>query len=319
MLDNKTDKLSKFRTKNWIQIDDQSREVYSTGSDIRFKTTMLKSSLCDNGGEYILVNGTITIAAEGGTDAAKRADERNKGVIFKNYAPFTNCKSEINNTGIDNAKYINIVMPMYNLIKYSDDYSKASTSLWQYYKDEPNDNLTDSESFKSKVKITGSTPNNGNTRNVEIIVPLKYLSNFWGSLEMSLINCEIHLILTWSIGEEKFKTTDTKYYVPVVTLSTEDNTKLLQQLKSGFKRTINWNKYQSDPKTYAQNRYLNHLVDPSFQRINKFFVLSFENGNDRTSHSSSYLPKLTIKDYNVIVHSKNFFDQPTNSKFSTRY
>ena len=154
---------------------------------------------------------------------------------------------------------------MYNLIEYSDNYSKTSGSLWQYYKDEPNDNLANSESFKSKVKITGKTPNNGNTKDVEIIVPLKYLSNFWRTLEMPLINCEVNLILTWSstcvisseTGETKFKITDTKLYVPVVTLSTQDNAKLFQQLKPGFRRTINWNKYQSDPKTYAQNRYLN--------------------------------------------------------------
>ena len=125
---------------------------------------------------------------------------------------------------------------MYNLIEYSDNYSKTSGSLWQYYKDDPNDNLTDSESFKSKVKITGNTPNNGNAKYIEIIVPLKYLSNFWRTLEMSLINCKVNTILTWSkgcvitnsTGEGKFATTETKLYVPVVTLSTKDNEKLLQ-------------------------------------------------------------------------------------------
>ena len=111
---------------------------------------------------------------------------------------FINCKSEISNTETDNAKDIDIVMPMYNLIEYSDNYSKTSGSLWQYYKDEPNDNLADSESFKSKVKITGNTPADGNTKDVEIMVPLKYLSNFWRTLEMPLINCEVNLILTWS-------------------------------------------------------------------------------------------------------------------------
>ena len=134
-------------------------------------------------------------------------------------------------------------MPMYNLIEYSDNYSETSGSLWQYYKDDPNDNLTDSESFKSKVKITGNTPNNRNTKDVEIIVPLKYISNFRRTLEMPLINCEVNLILTWSkdcvitnsTGEGKFAITETKLYVPVVTLSTKDNAKLLQQLKSGLK------------------------------------------------------------------------------------
>ena len=139
------------------------------------------------------------------------------------------------------------------------------------------------------------------------------------------LNQPANITLTWSstcvifsaTGETKFKIIDAKLYVPVVTLSTQDNAKLLQQLKSGFKRTINWNKYQSDPKTYAQNRYLNHLVDPSFQGVNRPFVLSFENENDRTSHSTYYLPKVEIKDYNVMIDGKNFFDQPINSDLKT--
>ena len=105
---------------------------------------------------------------------------------------------------------------------------------------------------------------------------------------MPLTNCEINLILTWSstyvitnsVGAGRFVITDTKLYVRAVTLLTQDNAKLLQQLKSGFKRTVNWNKYQSDPKTYAQNQCLNHLVDPSFQGVNRLFALSFENEND---------------------------------------
>ena len=138
---------------------------------------------------------------------------------------------------------------------------------------------------------------------------------------MPLINCEVNLILTWSKdcvitnseGEAKFAITETKLYVPVVTLSTQDNAKLLQQLKSGFKRTINWNKYESSVKTFAQNRYLNYLINPSFQGVNRLFVLSFENENDRTSHSNFYLPKVEIKDYNVMADGKIFFDQPINS------
>ena len=113
----------------------------------------------------------MTITGAGDDAAARRAHERNEGVTFKNRASFTKCISRINNTDIDNAHDIDIVIPMYNLIEYSDNYSKTSGSLWQYYKDDPNDNLTDSESFKSKVKITGNAPNNGNTKDVEIIVP----------------------------------------------------------------------------------------------------------------------------------------------------
>ena len=134
-------------------------------------------------------------------------------------------------------------MPMYNLIEYSDNYSKTSGRLCQYYKDEPNDKLTDSESFKSKIKITGNTHNDGNTKDVEIDISLKYFSNFLRTLEMPLINCEFNLILTWlsicvitnSTGAGRFEITDTKLYVPVVALSTQDNAKPLQQLKSCFK------------------------------------------------------------------------------------
>ena len=117
---------------------------------------------------------------------------------------------------------------------------------------------------------------------------------------MPLINCEVNLILTRSKdcvitnseGEAKFAITETKLYVPVVTLSTQDNAKLLQQLKSGFKRTINWNKYQSNHKTYEQDRYLNHLADPSFQLVSKLSLISFEDKYDRTSLSTYNLSKV---------------------------
>ena len=146
---------------------------------------MLKSSLCDYSDAYILVKGTITVNNTAAVGAA--ANNTNKKVIFKNCAPFTNCISEINNTQIDNAKDIDIVMPMYNLIEYSDNYAKTKGSLWQYCKDIParnangeiiifsEDNTTDS--FKFKAKITGET-GNGGTKDVEIMVPLKYLSKY---------------------------------------------------------------------------------------------------------------------------------------------
>ena len=136
---------------------------------------------------YILVKEKITIAGERDDAAARRADERNKSVIFKNCVSFTKCIIKINNMEIDNAQYIDIVMPIYNLIEYSNNYSKTSESLWQYYKDEPNDNSANSKSFKSKVKITGNTPADGNTKDVKITVPLKYLSNFKVSLFFNIV------------------------------------------------------------------------------------------------------------------------------------
>ena len=182
LLDNVSSRTSKFRARNWIEINDESRGTY-TGNGIKFKTTMLRSNLCDFSDAYILVKGTITITGAGDNVAARQADERNKGVIFKNCAPFVKCISRINNTEIDNAKDIDIVMPMYNLIEYSDNYSKTSGSLWQYYKDVPDNNLADSESFKYKAKLTGNTPADGNTKDAEITVPLKYLGNFWPTLQ----------------------------------------------------------------------------------------------------------------------------------------
>ena len=169
-LENASNQPSKFRTRNWVKINDESRGTY-TSNDIKFKTTMLRSNLCDYADAYILVKGAITITGAGNDDAAKQADERDKGVVLKNCAPFTKCISRINNTHIDNAQDIDILMSMYNLIEYSDNYSRTSASLWQYYKDDPNNIITNSESFKSKVKITGKTPATGNTKDVEIVVP----------------------------------------------------------------------------------------------------------------------------------------------------
>ena len=311
-----------------VEINDESRGAYNVNSQIKFKTTMLKSSLCDYSDAYILVKGTISVNNTAAAGAAVNNDDRK--VIFKNCAPFTNCISEINNTQVDNDKDIDIVMLMYNLIEYSDNYAKTSGSLWQYCKDIPardaNNEITEfrvnntTDSFKFKAKITGQTRDDG-TKDVEIMVPLKYLSNFWRTLEMPLIKCEVNLILTWSstcviisAGNANqaatFAITDTKLYVPVVTLSTQENAKLLQQLKSGFKRVINWNKYLSKPELLAQNPNLNHLVEPSFQGVNRLFVLAFENEDHRSSTRRYNLPTVEVKDYNIMINGENFFDQP---------
>ena len=187
-----------------------------------------------------------------------------------------------------------IVMLIYNLIEYSDAYLKTSEFLWQYYRGEPvldnNNKIIDfptndnnSTSHKFKEQITGKT-GKGGTKDVEVMVLLKYLRNFWRALEMPLINCEICLKLKWSkncilIGDTaanqnpEFKITDTKLCVPVETSSSQDNIKLLKQLESGFKRTINWNKYLPKATNQAPNRYLDFLIDPSFQGVNRLFVL----------------------------------------------
>ena len=183
---NTSNQASKFRTRNWVEINDDVRGAYSPNKQIRFKKAMLRSSLCDYGDAYILAKGNISVdnTAAAGTAANNTA----KKVIFKNCAPFTNCISKINNIQIDNAEYIDRVMPMYNLIEYiqlfKNSYSKTFGSLWQYCKEIPavNDagnianfngaNATDS--FNFKTKITVQTNNNGRIDDVEIMVPLKY-------------------------------------------------------------------------------------------------------------------------------------------------
>ena len=219
---------------------------------------------------------------------------------------------------------------MYNLIEYSDNYPTTTGSLWQYCKDIPsrnsNNEITEftggntTDSFNFKAKITGRTGDDGK-KDVEIKVPLKHLSSFWRTLEIPLINCEVNLILTWSSTcvlistnalnqNATFAITDTILYVPVVTLSTQENTKFFQQLKSGFKRVINWKKYLSKPELLAQNPNLNHLAEPSFQGVNRLFVLAFEGDYNRTAHDYYYLPTVEIKDYNIMINGENFFDQP---------
>ena len=332
LLNDGSRKPSKFKTRNWVEINDEARGTYSPNKQIKFKTSMLRSSLCDYSDAHTLVKGNIAVNNTAAAGAA--ANNTNKKVIFKNCAPFINCISKINNTDIDNAKYIDIVIPMHNFIEYSDNYSKTSGRLWQYYKDIPavNDdgdiedfngaNATDS--FNFKTKITGQTNDDGEINGFKILVPLKYLSNFWRTLEMPLINCEIEFIFDWSANfviistnnanqVPTFTITGTNLYVPVVTLSTQDSSKLLPQLKNGFKRTITWNEYLIKPELLVQNANLNHLVEPSFQGINKLFVLAFENDNHRISNKRCCIPNVAIKNYNVMIDGKNFFDQPVRN------
>ena len=227
--------LPRFLTKRWIEIYDQSEGNYNANKEIRIKTSMLKSDLYDYSDAYIVVKGEITV--EGDNDANKR----NKNLAFKDNAPFINSISKINGVKIYNAEDLDVVMPMYNLLEYSKNYRKTTGSLWNYYRDEPSNPLSsNSESLPE---------NNDSLTNVKLVIPLKYLNNFWRGLNIPLINCEVELILTWSkncvlaaltvnVAVEqaivapsgaKFKITDTKLYVPVVSLSKENDVKLLEQ------------------------------------------------------------------------------------------
>ena len=203
------DEVPRFITKKWVEVYDQSGSAddrYKPSKQIRFKTSMLRSDLCDYSDAYIVVKGDITLTKTNGRGII---DIRNRFLAFKNNAPFTNCISKINNVLIDNAEDLDVVMPMYNLLEYSKNYRKTTGSLWNYYRVEPNSSIfgwnnnvnysiKDSKSFDYKASITGKLEGIDRTKDVEIVVPLKYLSNFWRTLDMLLINCEINLILTWT-------------------------------------------------------------------------------------------------------------------------
>ena len=163
-----------------------------------------------------------------------------------------------------------------------------------------------------------------------MMVPLKYLSSVWRTLQISLINHPLNLDLNWSkkyviiaaaVANQQatFSITDWKLYVPSVTLSTQDNTKLLTQLKSGFKRTIILNKYQSKISTERLSQYLDYLVDPGFQIVNRLFVFSFEDEAQQTSYKRYYIGTVEIKDYNVMTNGRNVFDQPARDRLRKYY
>ena len=242
---NKDDTDSKhFATKKWYIINDENNTNYgvdkNTGANnpdtIKYDTRVLKPNLCDYADAYILVDGTIRA---GGTNANTR-------LALKNCAPFTKCNLEINDEHVDTAENLDIVMPMYNLIEYSDNYQDSSARLYQYKRDEPPEvnaiaDLTadTSSSFKYKINLLGDPALDGAIAKLSIktVVPLQYLSNFFRSLEMPLINCKVKLNLAWKkecvlsnqAGDAVFIINDTKLYVPVVTLSKEDNQDFIEQ------------------------------------------------------------------------------------------
>ena len=284
---------SKFATKKWYIIDSEYNGDYSQNEEIKFLTMSIESSLCDYSDAYILV--TVNITATPNNAATQ--------LVFKNCAPFGKCRAEINENFIDEATHINITMPMYNLVEYSDNYSDTSGSLWHFKRDEitKNADLTNDDnapSFKHKASLIGDTGNNGRKNGIKIAVPLKYLNNFWRSLEMPLINCKVELSLKWyerclltAATTATFKITDAKLYVPIVTLTIEDNSKLTKLLNEGFKRPIYWNEYKVTPNKVVEIAvvndvtYIRELLDSSCQGVKRLFLLVYNNtaGNDQVS------------------------------------
>ena len=326
-----------FATNKWYIVNDENHTNYgvdkNTGANnpdtIKYDTRVLKPNLCDYAEAYILVDGTIR--AERATVIA------NTRLVLKNCAPFTKCNLEINDEHVDTAENLDILMTIYNLIAYSDNYQDSSATLYQYKRDEPSeadpiDDLTsnNSDSFKYKVNLLGNpntvAPDGISRLSVKVVVPLKYLSNFFRSLEMPLINCKVKLNLTWKkecvlstgAGEAVFIINDTKLYIPVVTLSKEDNKDFIEQQNKGFQRSFYWNEYKT--KEINENpdanvfKYIN--LDPSFQGVNRLFVMAYNRVDGqptRNGQQKYYLPRIDLEKYNVIIDGRNFYDNPIES------
>ena len=285
---------------------------------------VLKPNLCDYAEAYILIDGTIRAAAA----------NANTRLALKNSAPFTKCNLEINDEHVDTAETLDIRMPMYNFIEYSDNYQDSSATLYQYKRDEPPEanavadlTVNNSSSFKYKVSLLGNPvfDRNITKRSVKVVVPLKYLSNFFRSLEMPLINCKIKLNLSWKKecvlsnqdGAAVFIINDTKMYVPVVTLSKEDNKDFIEQQNEGVQRSIYWNEYKTkEINENADANVFKHInLDPSFQGVNRLFVMAYnrENGQPTSNGQQKYLPRIDLEKYNVIIDGRNFYDNPIKS------
>ena len=340
---------------------------------IKIDPEVVKHFLCDYADAYILVTGDIVVTR----------GNANTRVAFKNCHPFTKCKSHLNEEHVEDSDNLDIIMNMYNLIEYSDNYSDSAASLYQFKRQEQSydnadslniDNLTadNSSSFKYKSDLLGTTDTEiaANTnpniqlahrlwRNFQSIVPLKYISSFFRSLEMPLINTKLHLQLNYTkhsvishgfaaagdnqpVNSSTFKKTKTELYVPVVTSNAEDNNKLNQLLlesyskenpNNKFKRTVYWDEYKSKIETIIQtpndNNYKRTLLDVAIPGVNRLFVVEFNNndalgqGNnepqnsintasnkvERNGFTKYFLPRVYIKDYNVLIDGRNFYDQ----------
>ena len=338
LLDSSDNESQKFATKRRYIINDQNtgNNDYGNGEDgatIKFETKVIKPNLCDYSDAYILVIGDI------------QNKPANSVVAFKNCTPFRTCDVTINDEHVEKAEDLDIVMPMYNLLEYSDNYQDSTGSLYQFKRDEPPDDNTnvanDTTSLVYKSKLISGTDDN-NVNNVKLVVPLKYVSSFFRSLEMPLINCKVDL--EWhkdcivssadAAGQiVSFMITNTKLYVPVVTLSTKDNNNLTKQLNDGFKRTIYWNQYVSKPFTEQganKTGITRFPLDASFQGVNRLFILAFEdtradeaadapapqnlvaNRVIRNSYRKYFVTHVYITSYNVLIDGRNFYDQPIN-------
>ena len=327
LLDKDDTDYKHFAKRKWYINNDGNNTNYGvnkdTGADnpdtIKYDTRVLKPNLRDYAEAYILVDDTIR--ATNALNATRLA--------LKNCAPFTKCNLEINDEHVDTAENLDIVMPMYNLIEYSYNYQDSSATLYQYKRDEPPEadavaDLTadNSDSLKYKTKLLGNVAGDAaglRILNAKVVAPLKYLSNFFRSLVIPLINCKIKLSLTWKkecvlstgAGEAVFIINDTKLYVPVVTLLKEDNKDFIEQQNKGFQKSIYRNEYKTKEINEDADanvfKYIN--LDPSFQGVNRLFLMAYNRVDGQPTRNGQrkyYLPRISLNKYNVIIDGRNF-------------
>ena len=341
LLDSNDNESQTFATKRWYIINDQNtgNNAYGNGEDgttIKFETKVIKPNLCDYSDAYILVIGNI------------QNKPANSVVAFKNCAPFRTCDVTINDEHVEKSEDLDIVIPMYNLLEYSDNYQDSTGSLYQFKRDEPPDDnanvANNASSLVHKSELIIGTDDN-NVNNVKLVVPSKHVSSFFRSLETPLVNCKINRELTWhkdciissvdvAAGQVvSFMITNTKLYVPAVTLSTKDNNNLTKQLNHGFKRSIYWNQYVSKPFPETPHKITGitrFAIDAAFQGVNRLFALAFDdtpadeaadapaprnlaaNQVIRNGYRKYFVPRVDITSYNVLIDGRNFHDQPIN-------
>ena len=311
---------SKFLTRKWNTGNVSSKANYNIANKIIYIIEVFKFNLCDYNNPYVLVRGNITVTAALETRLS-----------FRNCAT---CITKIDGTTIDGAENLDLVMPIYTLIEYSWNYTERTGSLWFYSREQAtdftaviaNDNKFECCKYKDNLLENIVAPSTANRilTNATIGVPLKYLSTFWRSLKIPLINYKVELKLSWTKycvlfaggndSPDNFIVTikDTKLYDSVVNLSARGNQKVSKLLRKRFQRLVYWNEYKTRSNNKDIKNEFRHFLESNFVGVNGLFVLIYTtHGNNVKIFDARkyYLPKGIIKNYNMIINGKSFYDQ----------
>ena len=352
LLGSQSEKLSKFVTREYVRVNSLSNACNENKS-IGFKTPMLRSDLCDYADAYILVNGKIIVTGNNPRDRQNKPLILKNNAPFVSCITKINGELIEDAEDLDIVMPMcNLLEYSKNYRKTIGSFYNYHRDELNDNDNDPsfvNTKVVNSSAFIYKNKIVGNTynvdstitapinanPNFSGRRIVKLAIPLKYLGNYWRALNMPFISCEVSLELKWNKrcvitsqqrninldgGNANLPTgatidiDDCKLHIQVVTLSKDDEIKLLTNLKAGFKREIKWNKYRSQMSTEAIKNNLNVLTNPTFTNVNRLFVLPYQGAADRQSHFHFHLPRVMVKDFNVIIDKLAFFDLPVKNE-----